>query len=115
MASSLFLLNAVLALVLLPSEKRKGASAAATAGKEEKKISDNGGGKIQNGGQALKASGRNDGGGGSGGANGKDSAKSRFLANFRTACSSVPTIKILVAKLMYGFFMRSLSSRNFVG
>lgn len=56
------------------------------------------------------------GGGRSGCNDGKDrGAAGRFAHNFKLACSSGPTIRILAAKLLYGFFMRSLGAQNFVG
>jgi len=48
-------------------------------------------------------------------AGGAPSTSPGFLANLKQACSSGPTLRILAAKLIYGFLMRALGSQNFVG
>ncbi|CAM9771176.1 unnamed protein product [Ascophyllum nodosum] len=92
-ASSLFLLNTVLALVLLPSERSKPQGDNGTTPKKKDDDENNDGGK---------------GGGG-------ESGVGRFLADFKLACRSGPMIRILVARLLFDFFMRSLGAQNFVG
>lgn len=48
-------------------------------------------------------------------AKGRMSAVNRFVANIKLACSSGPMIRILVARLLFDFLMRSLGAQNFVG
>lgn len=79
-ACALFLLNAALALILLPS-----------------------------------GNGREVGGWTDAAAGAKKKTDDVFLTNFKKACSSGPTLRILAAKLIYGFLMRALGSQNFVG
>ncbi|CAM9471175.1 unnamed protein product [Ectocarpus fasciculatus] len=79
-ACALFLLNAALALILLPSGNGREVGGLTDAAAGAKKKTDD-----------------------------------VFLTNFKKACSSGPTLRILAAKLIYGFLMRALGSQNFVG
>ncbi|CAB1106021.1 unnamed protein product [Ectocarpus sp. CCAP 1310/34] len=120
-ACALFLLNAALALILLPSgngrEVGSWTDAAAGAKKKDDDIvngSDNKDDTLTTATPAL------DGGAGKSAGRGMDSSSSssatrRFLANFKKACSSGPTLRILAAKLIFDFFFRALGSQNFVG
>lgn len=78
----MFVLNAALALILLPSERKK--SNSYKKNHRDEKPADG----PQTG---------------------------QFLANLKRACSNGLTLRIIVAKLFFGFLMRSLGARNFVG
>ncbi|CAM9537308.1 unnamed protein product, partial [Choristocarpus tenellus] len=112
LASSLFLLNAVLALLLLPAEApavtpevrtETGEAVGVVQSVEEKPEKDGPGG----GGTITSAS------------SGRGKSKqqlSNFTQNFRLSCKTGGAcMRILAAKLLYGFLMRSLSSQNLVG
>lgn len=126
MASSLFVLNAVLALVFLPGGSRTavgGGTAAATAAKKKTDGDGDGDdvplmagvGDAAGGPAAAGAGGAAAGQDGGKQAGGAPSAAPGFWANLKQACSSGPTLRILAAKLIYGFLMRALGSQNFVG
>ncbi|CAM9784635.1 unnamed protein product [Ectocarpus sp. 6 AP-2014] len=120
-ACALFLLNAALALILLPSgngrEVGGWTDAAAGAKKKDDDIvngSDNKDDTLTTATPAL------DGGAGKSAERGEDSSSfsfafRRFLTNFKKACRSGPTLRILAAKLIFGFLFRALGSHNFVG
>ncbi|CAN0070555.1 unnamed protein product [Scytosiphon promiscuus] len=123
---SLFLLNAVLALILLPPGNSKGAgrevasAAAAAVSSAAKKKSDDvvegdDDGMSTAGGAAPGGSGEGQGGKREEESSSSPPSRGRFVENFRKACSSRPVLQILAAKLGYGFLMRALGSQNFVG
>lgn len=121
-ACALFLLNAALALILLPSGNGRevGGWTDAAAG-AKKKDDDIVNGSDKKDDTLTTATLALDGGAGKSAGRGEDSSSSsssatrRFLANFKKACSSGPTLRILAAKLIFGFFFRALGSQNFVG
>ncbi|CAN0487113.1 unnamed protein product, partial [Ectocarpus sp. 8 AP-2014] len=120
-ACALFLLNAALALILLPSGNGREVGGWTDAAAGAKKKNDD----IVNGSDneddtSTTTTPALEGGAGKSAGRGEDSSSSssatrRFLANFKKACSSGPTLRILAAKLIFGFFFRALGSQNFVG
>lgn len=91
-SSSLLLLNVALALFLVPcGGSSKGASAGDEAG--------------------LCGSGAK----GGGDEAGRKPALGQFVENLRRAGSEARVLRVLGAKLVYGFLMRSLTAQNFVG
>ena len=130
-AGSLFLVNAALNLILLPAGNGKaaGTAAAAAASAAAKKKTDDGGSNnddddddddgawtvVADDVAAEKPGGSGGGGEQHGKAAPPPSATNNFWINFKKACSDGPTLRILAAKLIYGFLMRSLGTQNFVG
>lgn len=142
-ASSLFLVNSALALILLPYDNGKevGDEAAASAAAARKKTDgdcgvddgvDDGVTPVLSAAAASSSCSFSENGetqksaaraakqqvaeaGSTGGGVSLSLAASRFWKNFKKACNSGPTLRILAALLIYGFFMRSLDPRSFVG
>lgn len=120
-SSSLFLLNSVLVILLLPCDKHGHVATATAAGKSKKTDGEseghNGNGSSTNSSTIVEKvsdgiCGRGDdaGRGGDG-----QSAWGRFTENLKQTCSDPSILRILAARLIYGFFMRSLGRNNFPG
>eukprot|EP00752_Nemacystus_decipiens_P002470 g2326.t1 len=135
-AGFLFLVNSALNLILLPAGNDKAAVATSSAAASKKNDDENSNSSTSNddgdgddawtvvAGDAA-ASERTTGGSGGEREKGEKvtsaprppcpSATSNFWANLKKACSDGPTLRILAAKLIYGFLMRALGTQNFVG
>lgn len=128
---SLFLLNAILALILLPPGNSEGVgdgdTAAVTAAAKKKfddvdVVDDDNNDAISSttvdvapAAAAAAGSGERERGTGDKERASSPSPRGRFVDNFKKACSSRLVLQILTAKLGYGFLMRALGSQNFVG